>query len=528
MDATDLARWQFAITTVYHFLFVPITIGLSFVVAVFHTQWMRTRNPDWLRLAKFFGKLFTINFALGLVTGIVQEFQFGMNWSAYSRFVGDIFGAPLAIEALLAFFLESVFLGLWIFGWGRIPEKLHASTMWIVHVGTLLSAYFILAANSFMQHPVGFRFNPDSGRAELTDFFAVLTNKVQLVTFPHVAFSAYLVGGGVLMGVALHLMRSESLRASRLLHSVDDVRDRSVDSPGTTSGAADDSADRASLLTQTHRSAAARADVPLYRRAARIGAVLTLVAGIGVAATGDLQGKIMTEVQPMKMAAAEALYETSPQAVGAPFSVLTIGSLDGQHANALIEIPGLLSFLGTGTWDGQVKGINDLKAQYAAKYGATGDPTLVDATTDYVPNIPTTYWTFRLMVGTGIAAAGIAALVLWTTRRGRAPTSRWVLYAAITAPLLPVFGNSFGWIFTEVGRQPWAVFGLMTTASGVSPGVSMGEVITSMTVFTLLYGVLAVVEIKLFLAYVRKGAEPFEPPTDPSDHDENAPLAFAY
>ncbi|OFE18433.1 cytochrome BD ubiquinol oxidase subunit I [Humibacillus sp. DSM 29435] len=525
MDATDLARWQFAIVTLYHFLFVPITIGLSFVVAVFHTQWVRTHNPDWMRLAKFFGKLFTINFALGLVTGIVQEFQFGMNWSAYSRFVGDIFGAPLAIEALLAFFLESVFLGLWIFGWGRIPEKLHASTMWIVHVGTLLSAYFILSANSFMQHPVGFRFNPDSGRAELTDFFAVLTNKVQLVTFPHVAFSAYLVGGGVLMGVALHLMRRESLRASALLRGVDDLDSTA----GATRGGTGSSATAEMTMTaQARQATAARADVPLYRKAARIGAVLTLVAGVGVAVSGDLQGKIMTEVQPMKMAAAEALYETSPQGAGAPFSVLTVGSLDGQHANALIEIPGLLSFLGTGTWDGEVMGINDLKAQYAAKYGATGDPTLVDAATDYVPNIPTTYWTFRLMIGTGIAAAGIAALVLWTTRRGRAPTSKWVLYAAVAAPLLPVFGNSFGWIFTEVGRQPWAVFGLMTTASGVSPSVSVGEVVTSMTVFTLLYGALAVVEIKLFLAYVRKGAEPFDPPTEPSDVDEDAPLAFAY
>ncbi len=522
MDATDLARWQFAIVTVYHFLFVPITIGLSFVVAVFHTQWVRTRNPDWLRLAKFFGKLFTINFALGLVTGIVQEFQFGMNWSAYSRFVGDIFGAPLAIEALLAFFLESVFLGLWIFGWGRLPEKLHASTMWIVHVGTLLSAYFILSANSFMQHPVGFRFNPDSGRAELTDFFAVLTNKVQLVTFPHVAFSAYLVGGGVLMGVSMHLMRRESLRASALINGIDDLGSRDVTATG--SGAKGE----LTMTAQARRATTARADVPLYRRAARIGAVLTLVAGIGVAVSGDLQGKIMTEVQPMKMAAAEALYDTSPQGSGAPFSVLTIGSLDGQHANALIEIPGLLSFLGTGTWDGEVKGINDLKAQYAATYGATGDPTLVDATTDYVPNIPTTYWTFRLMIGTSFAAIGIAALVLWTTRRGRVPTSKWVLYAAIAAPLLPVFGNSFGWIFTEVGRQPWAVFGLMTTASGVSPSVSVGEVITSMTAFTLLYGALAVVEIKLFLTYVRKGAEPFEPPPDPSDQNEDAPLAFAY
>ncbi|MGO4602659.1 cytochrome ubiquinol oxidase subunit I [Terrabacter sp. 2YAF2] len=492
MDATDLARWQFAITTVYHFLFVPITIGMSLIVAVFHTAWVRTHNPQWMRLAKFFGKLFLINFALGLVTGIVQEFQFGMNWSDYSRFVGDIFGAPLAIEALLAFFLESTFLGLWIFGWGRLPEKLHAGTMWLVHIGTVLSAYFILAANSFMQHPVGYTYNKASGRAELTDFFAVLTNKVQLVTFPHVIFSAYMAGAGVVMGVALWLMRREAKRAA------DDAQE------------------------------VARTDAPLYRRATRIAAVFTLVAAVGVVISGDAQGKIMTEVQPMKMAAAEALYGSVPGGVGAPFSVLTVGSLDGSHANAIIEVPGLLSFLATGDFKGAVKGINDLKAAYAQTYGASGNPRVADTITAYVPNIPTTYWSFRLMIGLGVVTALIALAVLWLTRKGRTPTSRWLAYAAVAAPLLPVFANSFGWIFTEVGRQPWLVFGLMTTANGVSPNVSMGEVITSMVVFTLLYGALAVVEIKLFLHYVRKGAEPFEEPQNPADRDEDAPLVFAY
>ena len=492
MDATYLARWQFAISTVYHFLVVPITIGMSLIVAVFHTAWVRTHNPQWMRLAKFFGKLFLINFALGLVTGIVQEFQFGMNWSDYSRFVGDIFGAPLAIEALLAFFLESTFLGLWVFGWGRLPEKLHATTMWLVHIGTVLSAYFILAANSFMQHPVGYTYNAASGRAELTDFFAVLTNKVQLVTFPHVIFAAYMAGAGVVMGVSLWLMRREAKAAA------DDAQD------------------------------VARTDAPMYRTATRIGAVLTLVAAVGVTITGDVQGKIMTEVQPMKMAAAEGLYESVPAGDGAPFSVLTVGSLDGSHANAIIEIPGLLSFLATGNFEGAVRGINDLKAEYAKAYGASGNPRVADVATAFVPNIPTTYWTFRLMIGLGIVTALIAIAVLWLTRKGRTPTARWLAYAAVAAPLLPVFANSFGWIFTEVGRQPWLVFGLMTTANGVSPSVSMGEVITSMVVFTLLYGALAVVEIKLFLHYVRKGAEPFEEPQGPADRDEDAPLVFAY
>jgi len=478
MDALDLARWQFAITTVYHFLFVPVTIGLSALVAVFHTAWVRKRNPEMLRLAKFYGKLFTINFALGLVTGIVQEFQFGMNWSDYSRFVGDIFGAPLAIEALLAFFLESTFLGLWIFGWGRIPEKLHAACMWIVHVGTLLSAYFILAANSFMQNPVGYRYNEQTGRAELTDFAAVLTNKVQLVTFPHVVMAAYMVGGAVVMGVGLWHMRRKT------------VGD----------------------------------DLPMYRKATRLGAVVTLAAGLGVAVSGDVQGKIMTEVQPMKMAAAEALYETSDS--NAPFSIFTIGSLDGSEEKFAVTVPGLLSFLATGSFDGEVKGINELKAEYAQTYGESGNPLVSNST--YVPNIPLSYWSFRFMMGAGFAAMAAAAAVLWATRRDRVPTARWWTWLIVATPLLPVLGNSFGWIFTEIGRQPWLVFGLMATRTGVSPSVSAGEVITSMTVYTLLYGVLALVEVKLFLTYLRAGAPPFEEPADHTEQDEDAELAFAY
>ena len=478
MDALDLARWQFAITTVYHFFFVPVTIGLSALVAVFHTAWIRKRNPEMLRLAKFYGKLFTINFALGLVTGIVQEFQFGMNWSDYSRFVGDIFGAPLAIEALLAFFLESTFLGLWIFGWGRLPERLHAACMWAVHIGTLLSAYFILAANSFMQNPVGYRYNPKSGRAELTDFAAVMFNKVQLVTFPHVIAAAYMVGGAVVMGVGLWHMRRARVGS----------------------------------------------DLPMYRSATRLGAVVTLVAGLAVAVSGDVQGKIMTEVQPMKMAAAEALYQSADH--DAPFSLFTVGSLDGTQEKFSVTVPGLLSFLATGKFDGGVKGINELKSQYATTYGGSGNPLVKDAT--YVPNIPLSYWSFRLMMGVGFAAMAAAAAVLWATRRDLVPQARWWRWLILLTPLLPILGNSFGWIFTEVGRQPWLVFGLMATSTGVSPAVAAGEVVTSMVVYTLLYGILAVVEVKLFLSYMRAGAPPFEAPVDRTTQDEDAELAFAY
>jgi cytochrome bd ubiquinol oxidase subunit I len=482
MEALDLARWQFGVTTVYHFLFVPITIGLSAIVASFEVAWLRTNNPAYLRLTKFFGKLFLINFAMGIVTGIVQEFQFGMNWSDYSRFVGDIFGAPLAIEGLLAFFLESTFLGLWIFGWDKLPRALHAATMWIVHIGTLFSAYFILAANSWMQNPVGYTYDADTGRAELTDFWAVMVNKVQLVTFPHVVLAAYMTGAAFVVGVALWLLIRRSTPED---------------------------------------------DRPMYRTALRAGSWIVLVAGLGVAVTGDIQGKIMTDVQPMKMAAAEALYETDQPA---DFSIFTVGSLDGTEEIFSVTVPNLLSYLATGSFDGEVQGINDLREEYAETYGQ--DPgEAYYSPHDYLPYIPVTYWSFRLMIGLGVVAAGLAAVLLWVSRKGRAPTHRSWRWVAVGLPLLPLFANSFGWIFTEMGRQPWLVFGLMTTPNGVSPGTTVGEVATSLGVFTVVYGVLAVVEVGLLVLAIRSGAEPFvEPPapTRTGGSDEDAPMAFAY
>ena len=478
MDAVTIARWQFAITTVYHYLFVPITIGLAMVVAGFETAHLRTGNPQLLRMTKFLGKLFTINFALGLATGIVQEFQFGMNWSDYSRFVGDIFGAPLAIEALLAFFLESTFLGLWIFGWGRIPAALHNACMYAVAIGTILSAYFILAANSFMQNPVGYAYNPATKRAELTDFFAVLTNKVQLITFPHVLAGAFMTAGALVLAISLwHLRR------------------RDVGTDG--------------------------ADGPMYRTATKVGAWVTIVASIAVIVTGDIQGKIMTQVQPMKMAAAEALY----QSVGshAPFSILTIGTLDGSREVFSITLPGLLSFLATGSFSGSVKGINDLQQQYLAQFGS--DP--LTAAGSYTPFIPLTYWSFRLMIGAGVLALLIAVGTLIAMRGGRVPRARWWTATVAIGPLLPLLANSFGWIFTETGRQPWIVFGLMTTDRGVSPGVSAGQVLASLIVFTVLYGVLAVVEVTLMLRYVRRGAEPLPSPTMPKGPHADGPTEGA-
>ncbi|NYG57325.1 cytochrome d ubiquinol oxidase subunit I [Nocardioides daedukensis] len=484
MEVVDIARWQFGIITVYHFLFVPITIGLSFIIALFETCWVRTQNEHWLRLTKFFGKLFLINFAIGLVTGIVQEFQFGMNWSDYSRFVGDVFGAPLAIEGLLAFFLESTFLGLWIFGWDKLPRMLHASCMWLVHIGTLLSSYFILAANSWMQHPVGHTYNEVTGRAELTDFWAVMFNKVQLVAFPHVVTACYLTGGAFVLGIAAWLY----------------LRRRTRDE-----------------------------DRPMYLTAVRVAAWVTLIGGLGVAITGDLQGKVMTEVQPMKMAAAEGLYETSDSC--APFSVFTLGTPDGKEEKFAVTVPCLLSFLGTGTFDGKVEGINPLREKYAETYGTDPGATYYHPE-DYVPIIPVTYWSFRFMIGLGMAAAAGAALLLWGTRKGRRPTAKWWSVMALAIPFLAVFGNSFGWIFTEMGRQPWVVYGLMTVDNAVSPGVSTTEAWISLLTLTGLYAVLAVIEFGLLTHYIKKGADDFVEPPDPTlrgdDADDDAPMNFAY
>ncbi|MEU7861414.1 cytochrome ubiquinol oxidase subunit I [Nonomuraea sp. NPDC049141] len=459
MDALELARWQFGVTTVYHFLFVPVTIGMSLLVAILNTAWVRTGNAAYLRATKFFGTLFLINFAMGVVTGIVQEFQFGMNWSTYSRFVGDIFGAPLALEALLAFFLESTFLGLWLFGWGRLPKRVHLACIWIVAFGTMVSAYFILAANSFMQWPVGFKVNR---RAELVDFGAVLTNKVVLATFPHTVFGCWLAGGVILMAVsAWHLARKQ--------------------------------------------------DLEVFRPSLRLGIAAVLVGALGTLVSGDVLGKIMTQTQPMKMAAAEALYETRQPA---PFSLFTIGTLDGTKPIYQLEIPNLLSQLATGSFDGKVEGINNLQAAYERKFGPG----------DYRPYIPVAYWGFRLMIGFGLLAALVALVLLWLTRGRQVRGTGWIWRVAVWSVVLPFLAHSFGWIFTEMARQPWIVFTQMKTAQGVSPSVGAGTVLTSLIVFTLLYGGLALVEVGLMIKYGRA-----TPPSadDAEPHDGGEP-SFAY
>ncbi|MDM7853946.1 cytochrome ubiquinol oxidase subunit I [Cellulomonas alba] len=497
MDALDIARWQFGITTVYHFIFVPLTIGLSPLVAIMQTVWVVTGKSRWLRLTKFFGKLLLINFAIGVATGIVQEFQFGMNWSDYSRFVGDVFGAPLAMEALAAFFVESTFLGLWIFGWDRLPKKVHLLTIWAVALATNLSAFFILAANSWMQHPVGTIYNAQRGRAEMVDIGAVLTNSTLLAAFPHTITAALLTAGTFVAGIAAWWM----------------VR-----------------------LARTGQAEKAR---DVYRPAVVLGVVVMLIGGIGVALSGDQQAKLMFQQQPMKMASAEALCQTE---TGPAFSVLAIGNLSNscEDVTHVIQIPGLLGFLADGDTNATIQGVENLQQQYEQKFGYTdsaGNPI------SYQPNLTVTYWGFRLMIGMGVGSAALALAALWLTRKGRVSDKRWFGRLGIIAIVTPFLASSFGWIFTEMGRQPWVVApnpnpsgvdGVwLLTARGVSTSVSAGTVVTSLVAFTALYAVLAVVWYRLMHRYAIEGVADVEKDVSPDNPDRagddaEQPLSFAY
>lgn len=444
MDAVTLARLQFAITTVYHFFFVPLTLGLVILVAVMETMYVRSGNETYKRMARFWGRLFLINFAMGVVTGIVQEFQFGMNWSTYSRFVGDIFGAPLAVEALFAFFMESTFLGIWMFSWERLSKGWHLVMIWLVVLGSHVSAFWILVANSFMQEPVGYVIR--NGRAEMTNFFALLTNPNVWVQFPHVVLAGWATGAFFILGVSTyHLLKKKG-------------------------------------------------DLDFFRRSAQIGVTVGLVASVLVAMVGHLQAQHMVQTQPMKMAAAEALWNSEDPA---SFSILTIGNLNGTGEVFSIRIPDALSVLAYNSFSGKVEGINQLQAQYVKQYGPG----------NYVPPIPITYWTFRIMIGAGILMILLALLGLFLFWRQQFEKRRWFLWASVIAIFLPYLANATGWIMTEVGRQPWIVFGLLQTGNAASPNVGAVSVLISLIVFTLVYGALAVVDGYLLVKYARADAE---------------------
>lgn len=464
MTSLDLARWQFGITTVYHFLIVPVSIGLAAWAAYCQTRWYRSKDEHWLRATKFWGKLLLISFALGVVTGIVQEFQFGMNWSNYSRFVGDIFGAPLAMEGLAAFFVESTFLGLWIFGWGRLSERVHLACIWAVAGSTALSAFFILAANSWMQHPVGYEMV--DGKPELTSIFAVLGNSTALYAFAHTLLAAAITMSMLVISIsAWHLLRGN--------------------------------------------------ENEVFGRSLRVALPLLAVAATVTVIVGHFNGILMTEQQPMKMAAADAVFETKD---GAGLSLFATGDFKSnpEGLNRNVEIPNALSYITTGYPNGEIQGINDINREYQEKYGPG----------EYAPVVAVAYWSWRVMLGIGFLAAVLGYIGWWLSRKGRLESSRRYLKFMVFAAVLPFLANSAGWIFTEMGRQPWVVFGMLKTSDAGSPAVSTFEVLVTLIGFTLLYLVLAVIAGKVFVSKARKGPDP-EGDEDPqAAHNDDLALAY--
>ncbi len=446
MDPITLSRWQFGLTTIYHWLFVPLTLGLGWYVAYFQTRYYQTKDEAWRKMAKFWGKLFLINFAIGVVTGIVQEFQFGMNWSEYSRYVGDIFGAPLAVEALMAFFMESTFLGIWIFGEGRVSEKVHLASIWLAAIGSNLSALWILLANGFMQAPPAnsYVYNEANGRLELINFFALIGNPKGWIFFWHT------ISDGVAMAAFL-------------------------------------------ILAVSAYHIARKQNVDFFKRSFNIAAVSGLIAGVLIFLGGHTMGQYMAEVQPMKLAALEAIWETEQPA---SFSLLTIGDLSGKKEIWSIRIPAAMSFLACNNFTCEVKGVNELQATYEQQYGPG----------DYIPLMIVTYWTFRIMMAFGIVMILITAYFVWANMRGDITKAKWMKWAPWIL-VLPYLANASGWILTEMGRQPWIVYGLLKVEDAVSPNLTTVDLLISLIGYTVVYGTLAVSMVYLMKKYAIAGPD---------------------
>jgi cytochrome bd ubiquinol oxidase subunit I len=445
MANVDLARWQFAFVTINHFFFVPVTIGLAFLTALLQTAWYRGGRDEHLRLTRFFGTLLVINVAIGVVTGLVQEFQFGMDWGAYSRLVGNIFGAPLAMEGLAAFFLESTFLGIWLFGWDKLPRRVHLLTIWLVSLGTALSAMFIMAANSWMQHPVGYTMV--HGKPQLDDIWALFTNPVFLWGYSKVLFASLVTGAMVMLAVS----------AWQLRHG---------------------------------------ADKEVFVRSARLALIVLVPAILFTMLVGDELGVIEARYQPMKIAAAEAQWTTCQPC---SFSLFQIGGGNqDQTPTQIIEIPHLLSLLATNHWNGKVIGLTPLQNQYVSKYGPGY----------YVPNVFIQYWSMRVMAYGGVLVLLLAVWGLWLLRRKKLATSRRFLWLAIWAAVLPFLMNTAGWLLTESGRQPWIVQGIMLTKNGISPSLSVTWIAISLAAFVLIYAAIATTDLLLMLKYARQPLPP--------------------
>jgi cytochrome bd ubiquinol oxidase subunit I len=456
--ALELARWQFALTTLFHFTFVPLTLGLAPLLAVMQTLWHRSGDEKWLRLTHFFGTLFLINFAIGVATGLVMEFQFGMNWSAFSAYVGDVFGPPLAIEGIGAFMLEATFIGLWIFGWNRLSPKVHLATIYLVWAGTWLSAYFILAANSWMQHPVGYELNSQTNRAQANDIWDILSQKFLLFAWTHVILAGLLTGGFLVLGVSCwHLLRGRSL--------------------------------------------------DVFGASAKLAIVVLLPLSMVQLGVGSEFGVVVTDVQPMKIAAVEALWDTEQPAA---FSLFQIGGFteDDQTASFEVAIPGLLSFLATNSFKGTVVGMTELQSQYEQQYGPG----------NYIPNVRLVYWSMRVMAYLGTLLVVVALWGAWLVRRKRLEHATWFQRSALAAIAFPFLSNFAGWILTEAGRQPWVVYGLLKTEDAVSGVVSTWTVALSLAIFVSLYTILGLVDFYLMRRYAR-----LDPRAPGSEAEREAP-----
>ena len=415
MDALLLSRFQFAATTMFHFLFVPLTLGLSFVVAYMESQYVKTGDESYLRMTKFWGKLFLINFAVGVVTGITLEFQFGTNWSRYSAYVGDIFGSLLAIEAAVAFFLESTLIGVWIFGWKKLSKKAHAAVMWIIAIASSMSAVWILVANAWMQSPVGYTIR--NGRAELTDFAAVIFQKFAIVKFVHTVSAAYTLAAFVVMGIsAYHLLRKHQVK--------------------------------------------------FFTRSFQIGLTFGLVFSFVVFILGDLNGVVVAQKQPTKLAAMESLWETQKRA-----PVYMFAWPDPENERNAVEIgriPGLLSFLVLHDINGEVPGLRDFPK-------------------DERPPVLITSFAFKGMVGLGCLFI-LLTVVGWFKRKKLLESPGYLRIMMWSIPL-PYLAIQLGWLVTEIGRQPWIVYGLVKTSDAVSP-IATSQVAITLIGFILLYGLL--------------------------------------
>jgi cytochrome bd ubiquinol oxidase subunit I len=439
MDPVILSRWQFAMTTIFHFFFVPVTLGLALFVAILETKYVTSGEEIYKKMTKFWGKIFLINFAVGIVTGIVQEFHFGLNWSEYARFMGDIFGAPLAIEGLMAFFLESTFIGVWIFGWDKLSKKGHLAAAWLVAIGSNLSSLWILVANSFMQNPVGYAIR--NGRAEMTDFWALLGNSNLWYQFPHVISAGISVGGFLILSFsAWHLLRNES------------------------------------------------GNNEFFKRSFKWAATYALIGSILVGLIGHAQGQYLAKSQPLKIAAMEGHWETEKPA---SFSVIGIVNQEKQENTWEIKVPKFLSLMLFNDLTSEFKGLIDLNAEEVAKYGPGY----------YIPPVIISYWSSRTMIGIGLLMVLLAGLAVLWSRKDKFVDLKWFLKILVPVGLLPTIAITAGWIIAETGRWPWIVHGLQKIEDAVSPTITPGNIIFSLVSFLVLYSILGFIGVKLMVKY---------------------------